>query len=263
MSTSRSVQNPNEKSNGGFWLALLAILLIAGLVIGLIVFNGRSKQESKGGDGEQGTEQVDQASPVDERMNKKYDEKVIGGLKLDYSADEGIITLTSDATADDAKKAALFQDYSCSYCADLAIETDKDMIAKINEGKVAVEIRPLNFLDRGQVNHSTRALAATLALVNDGDVATYWKLNAALMEDQANAYTNSSPDYLADLAQKLGASEKAVAEIREEKYNDEANQVGQKNAEWLQNETKTVSSPRVFVDGEEVKDNQFAWLDKI
>ena len=42
--TTRKVQNPNAKGNSAFIWAVAAVLAIAALVIGIIVYNGQNKR---------------------------------------------------------------------------------------------------------------------------------------------------------------------------------------------------------------------------
>ena len=44
--TTRKVENPNKKGNTAFIWAVLAVLAIALVVIGLIVFNGRENRSA-------------------------------------------------------------------------------------------------------------------------------------------------------------------------------------------------------------------------
>ena len=93
--TTRKVENPNKKGNAAFIWAVLAVLAIALLVIGLIVYNGR------------------------ENRNAAMQEEMIDatGINVAWNEDEDIIHLTGSNK--DAKTAELFEDFSCSHCADL------------------------------------------------------------------------------------------------------------------------------------------------
>nr|WP_231375879.1 thioredoxin domain-containing protein [Corynebacterium aquatimens] len=179
---------------------------------------------------------------------------------MEYNKDEGIIKLSSNKTNDDSIPTALFQDYSCSYCGELARATDADMIQKVQDGEITVEIRPLIFLDQGAVNHSTRALAASLALVDEGNPSLYSAFNRIMMERQAEMYQNSSAETFANLADQLGASKETVDKIRDDSYVEAAQDIGAKNATWLNENTGSVSSPRVFINGEEYTEDQKNWL---
>ena len=96
--TTRKVQNPNEKGNRAFIWAILAVLAIALLVIGIIVYNGKENRS---------------AAMQEEMID-------VTGLNVEWNEDEDIIYLTGENN-DDANSAELFEDFSCSYCAELYI----------------------------------------------------------------------------------------------------------------------------------------------
>ena len=145
--TTRKVENPNKKGNAAFIWAVLAVLAIALLVIGLIVYNGR------------------------ENRNAAMQEEMIDatGINVAWNEDEDIIHLTGSNK--DAKTAELFEDFSCTHCADLHIATDEAMLEKLKAGEINVDLRPMTALDQGQEGHSTKALAAELALTQSTEAA--------------------------------------------------------------------------------------------
>lgn len=236
--SSRAVANPNSSGNNTFWWALGALLLIGALVIGLIVYNGRGAKADR---------IAEQTESID-------------GVSVTYA--NNVVTLSpKDGTG---KKAALFEDFSCSYCAQLSRETDAEMIKNIEDGKLTVDIYPLTFLDGSGVTymegHSTRALAATLALIERDEMQAYWNLRKLLMEQQQTVY-NSDNDKLADYAKDFGASKEAIEDIRNGKYMEQAREVGDANAKYLQDTTGELSSPRVLVDGKDVESNPLSdWM---
>ena len=93
--TTRKVENPNKKGNTAFIWAVLAVLAIALVVIGLIVFNGRENR----------------SAAIQEEMID------LEGVNVAWNEDENIIHLTGDNA--DANSAELFEDFSCTHCADL------------------------------------------------------------------------------------------------------------------------------------------------
>ena len=99
--TTRKVENPNKKGNTAFIWAVLAVLAIALVVIGLIVFNGRENR----------------SAAIKEGMID------VEGINVAWNEDEDIIHLTGDNA--DAKTAELFEDFSCTcllYTSDAADE---------------------------------------------------------------------------------------------------------------------------------------------
>lgn len=231
--TTRKVQNPNQKGGSAFTWALLAVVAIALLVIGIIVYNGRNQQD-----------EALQQYAVD-----------TSGINIEWSEGDDVIHLTGKDATQDAKAADYFEDFSCSHCADLHIASDEAMMDKLQAGEIKVDLRPMTALDRGTEGHSTRALAAELALVANGDYDAAFSLRNYLFRDQAAAYKAKMDNAaFADKAAVFGASGQAQQDIRDGKYLDTAKKMGEDNQK-LQNDTTGESwTPRVLVDGKDVED---------
>lgn len=231
--TTRKVQNPNQKGGSAFLWALLAVVAIALLVIGIIVYNGRNQQD-----------EALQQYAVD-----------TSGINIEWSEGDDVIHLTGKDVTQDAKAADYFEDFSCSHCADLHIASDEAMMDKLQAGEIKVNLRPMTALDRGTEGHSTRALAAELALVANGDYDAAFSLRNYLFRDQAAAYKAKMDNAaFADKAAVFGASDQAQQDIRDGKYLDTAKKMGEDNQK-LQNDTTGESwTPRVLVDGKDVED---------
>ena len=231
--TTRKVENPNKKGNTAFIWAVLAVLAIALVVIGLIVFNGRENR----------------SAAIQEDMID------VTGVNVEWNEDEDIIYLTAaDADNADANSAELFEDFSCSYCADLHISTDEAMLEKLKAGEINVELRPMTALDQGQEGHSTKALAAELALIAHGDLAQAFSLRDYLFQNQQSAYNKYDNDGFADLAKDYEASSEAVQDIRDGKFIETAKRMGETNMKYQNDETGEAWTPRVLVDGKDIED---------
>lgn len=240
---STKVSNPNSTGGKGFLWAILALLLVGVLVIGLIVYNGRGAQADR---------IAENVEPVD-------------GVNMELT--DNAITLSGE-NSDGAKEASIYEDFACSYCADLAKKTDAEMLEKIKAGEVKVHIHPMVFLDgtgeQHKVGHSTNTLAAVLALADKGETEAYWNLRKALLEDQESLYGSADPEKLADMAKGFGASGDAVDAIRNGDYIDQAKELGEANEKDLVDKTGELSSPRVLVDGKDVESNPLEnWLDDL
>ena len=231
--TTRKVQNPNQKGNSAFLWALLAVVAIALLVIGIIVYNGRNQQD-----------EALQQYAVD-----------TSGINIEWSEGEDVIHLTGKETAADAKTADYFEDFSCSHCADLHIASDEAMMEKLEAGEIKVDLRPMTALDRGTEGHSTRALAAELALLADGDFDAAFSLRDYLFRDQAEAYkANMDNAAFADKAAVFGASDTALQDIRDGKFIEVAKKMGDDNQKFQNDTTGESWTPRVLIDGKDVED---------
>lgn len=239
---STKVVNPNSSGGKGFLWAILALLLVGALVIGLIVYNGRGAIADR---------IAENVEPVD-------------GVNMELA--DNTVTLSGE-NSDGAKEASLYEDFGCHYCGVLAKKTDEQMLEKIKAGELKVHIHPMTFRDgtgeRYEAGHSTNTLAATLALVDKGEVEPYWNLRKALLEEQ-ESLAGVTPDQLADMAKSVGASKGAVEAIRKSEYMDQAKELGEANEKSLVDKTGELSSPRVLVDGKDVESNPLEnWIDDL
>lgn len=230
--TTRKVENPNKKGSAAFIWAVLAVLAIALVVIGLIVYNGRENRSAA-------------------KQEELFDTT---GINLAWNEGEDIIHLTGDNK--DANSAELFEDFSCTHCADLHIASDEAMMEKLKAGQINVDLRPMTALDNGQVGHSTEALAAELAMFAHGDIAQAFTIRDYLFKNQQAAYNKYDNDGFADMAAEYGASKEAVQDIRDGKYIETAKRMGDNNRKYQEDKTGEAWTPRVLVDGKDIEDIQ-------
>ena len=83
-------------------------------------------------------------------------------MSMEYN--DGAITLKSESAKKGTPEVDLYEDFACPHCAELAEATDGDMQKAIEDGKLIVHVRTLNFLDgkdiENQEGYSTKAAAA-------------------------------------------------------------------------------------------------------
>ncbi|KQB84868.1 DsbA family protein [Corynebacterium lowii] len=240
---SSTVKSPNEKGKGFLW-AVVGIIVIAVVVVGYIVINGKNTKR----------------------------EAMIDTVAFTTSWEGDKITLKGEQATDDTPVADVYEDFSCPHCADLALEDRQAMREAVDNGELVVNIRPLVFMDNTNRDaemsdeekdgNSHRALAAVLAAASSEDDGLYWNLRNYLFENQSNIYSDKwDNDKYAEAAQELGASEDTVNAIREGKYADRTDELGTKNADELEKTENGVSSPRIFINGEE-KQLEADWVEK-
>ena len=237
--TTRKVQNPNSKGGSAFIWAVAAVIAIAALVFGLIIFNGNNERN-----------EAREAGKAD-----------MTGITVEWANGEDVIHLKGENA--DAPTGQLFEDFACGHCATLHVTTDEEMLQALRDGSINVELRPMVFQDRGAVGHSTNSLAAVLALINHGDIDTAFTLRDYLFANQQQVYNTLNPDKLADLAKDYGASDEAVADIRDSKFVEAAQTMGADNMKLQQDVTGEAWTPRVWIDGmdaEEVGESREAWV---
>lgn len=234
---STKIKSPNERGNGFLW-ALLAVLVIAVGVVGFIVVSGKDSKDAK----EEATQ---------EKVN------------FNITSSNNMITLKSASATDSTAAVDLYEDYSCPHCSELAVATDGNMKTAIESGKLVVNIHPLNFLDHGDTDgHSTRAGAAALAVSQSNDASLYWNYRAKLMTDQKNIYKRWSNEDFADAAKKMGASSDVVDKIKDGADKDTMIQTAEANSKKLEEQTGSVSSPRVVKDGKDVQLSE-KWVEQV
>ena len=176
----------------------------------------------------------------------------VEGINVAWNEDEDIIHLTGSNA--DAKTAELFEDFSCTHCADLHIASDEAMIEKLKAGEINVDLRPMTALDKGEEGHSTKALAAELALFANGDLAQAFTIRDYLFQNQQTVYNKYDNDGFADMASDYEASKEAVQDIRDGKYLETAKRMGANNMKYQEDKTGEAWTPRVLVDGKDIED---------
>ena len=223
------VTDPNAKGGNGFIWGVGVLLVIIAVVIGYIVWNGKQSDD--------GIEDVN--------------------MTMEYS--DGAITLKGENATDDTPEVDLYEDYSCPHCAELAAATDGDMKQAIEDGKLIVHVRTLNFLDgkdiEGQDGYSTKAAAAMSELAKSGDVKTYWNLRDFLMQNQQSVANKWETGDIADQAKELGAEDDVVDSIKNVDIK-QGNKVAKANYDKLNKATGSVSSPRIVQDGKDIPDRE-------
>ena len=219
------VSDPNAKGGNGFIWGVGVLLVIIAVVIGYIVWNGKQSDD--------GIEDVN--------------------MTMEYS--DGAITLKGENATDDTPEVDLYEDYSCPHCAELAAATDGDMKQAIEDGKLIVHVRTLNFLDgkdiEGQDGYSTKAAAAMSELAKSGDVKTYWNLRDFLMQNQQSVANKWETGDIADQAKELGAEDDVVESMKDVDIK-QGNKVAKTNYDKLDKETGSVSSQRIVQNGKDV-----------
>lgn len=220
------VTDPNKKGGAGFLWGIVALLVIVAVVIIYIVVNG-------------------QRSRSDE----------IEDVAFNVSFEDNAVVLASDNATADTPEVDLYEDFSCSHCSDLSVATGEDMKNAVEAGDLIVNIRQLNFLD-GQdpttnEGHSTMTVAAVTPLAEAGEAKAWWNVHKTLMADQQKVYNNWSAEDVANAAADAGASSEVVDEIKNSEIST-GQEIATANYNLLEEQTGSVSSPRVIIDGEDI-----------
>ena len=220
---SQKIKNPNEKGSG-FIVGIIALIAIVAVVIGVVLYMGRNQ-------------------PIEGLP----DEDVAFSIETEGS----VIRLASDDAGDDAVVAEVYEDYSCSYCAEMAQGGHADQLEALNNGDLVVEYRTLNFLDRGNEGHSTRSLALMRRVAETGDARLFWNVHTLLMEDIQES-ASWDDEQLAERLDMMDAPSDLVDEVRNGLDLSGAADTGTANGERLNGIIGSISTPHVIVDGKDV-----------
>lgn len=223
---SQKIKAPNASKGGnGFLWGIIAILVIAAVAIGFIVYNNQKHK-------------VDNISlPNDE-------------VKVKMTAKDSIVTLEAENAGDNVPTVEVFEDFSCHYCAQLETASSDDVKKALEDGKVKVKFRFLNFLDRGdESGPSTRGAAVAWAVAKTGDVDAFWNLHRLMMEEQSTITRQWEWDDLANAADKMGVDGGVVEKIRDKSVKDEGAKISRENDKEVEKREGDVSSPLLYKNG--------------
>lgn len=179
------------------------------------------------------------------------------GILANRGSDEPAATppgLTSDGSvrfgADDATVTIqAVEDFQCPACREFETSFG-DLLAQYRDSEdVAVEYRPIAFLDRASTtDYSTRALNASMCVLEDAGPDAWMKMHEALYDQQPpEGGAGLSDDELARIATDAGAGDVSTC-IADRPYDD-----------WAADTTQAVfdegvtGTPSVFVNGEPVE----------
>lgn len=177
-------------SKSTFILGGLALLVIAALVIGGVLWqsnSGKARNEGYGGV---------QNSAVQVTV-----------------ADNGVALL---GRPDAATTIDLFEDPMCPYCGELEHKHGQELAQAIDDGRVAVRYHMLAFLDQlsASGDYSTRAVAALQCVAQSGDAIAYSAFHSALMSPDNQPAERGDSDHsngdLAQMARDAGVSDEAA-----------------------------------------------------
>lgn len=223
---SQKIKAPNASKGGnGFLWGIIAILVIAAVAIGFIVYNNQQHK-------------VDNISLPNDKV------------KVKMTAEDSTVTLESEDAGDDVPVVEVFEDFSCHYCAQLETASSDDVKQALEDGKLKVKFRFLNFLDRGdESGPSTRGAATAWAVAKSGNVEAFWNIHRLMMDEQSTVTRQWDWDDLANAAEKMGADDGVVDKIRNESVKDEGAKISRTNNKEIEKREGKVSSPLLYKDG--------------
>jgi protein-disulfide isomerase len=151
------------------------------------------------------------------------------------------------------------EDFQCPICQQFE-STNADLLKSFREGdQVAVEYRPIAFLDRmSSTEYSTRALNASMCVLEDAGKDAWLTMHQSLYEQQPAEGGAGLPDAdLVRMAKDAGASNAVESCIDDRRYDD-----------WAAQQTKDVFSdgvtgtPTLFVNGAKLESSDTAAIQR-
>lgn len=225
---SQKIKAPNSGgSNKGFLIGIIAIIVIAVVVGGIFVKKNLDAKEP-------GANMPQQ------------------DVSFDVSLENGAIVAASPKVAKDAPTVEIYEDFSCPHCADLAQADEKDVLKALNDGKVKVEYRILNFLDDGNAGSSSRIGAAAIALAEQDDAKGFWNLQQYMFENQADVARNWDNEDLSKAVAAYTDDQSVIDAVKNGDAEKSAAKHFKANYDKLNKVDGKVSTPRLFVDGKEI-----------
>ncbi|MCB5283757.1 MULTISPECIES: DsbA family protein [unclassified Arthrobacter] len=112
----------------------------------------------------------------------------------------------AEAEAGKPVKVVLYIDFICPVCKDFEAKYNETLTSLRNEGKIAVEYRPLGFLDsRSTTNYSSRAANAAACVVNESPEKYAEFVDALFAKQPAEGSAGISDADLKKMATEAGA----------------------------------------------------------
>ncbi|MGP5928947.1 DsbA family protein [Corynebacterium glyciniphilum] len=220
---SQKIKAPNDKNRNFLW-GIVALVVICVVFIGFMVFNGRKSTDVE-------------LSAAD--------------VSFSVAVEDGVVQLRSDDVADDAPTADVYEDYSCTHCADLVEADSESMEGALDAGEINVNLHTVNFLDSNGNESSSRTGAVAMAIAETGDTGAFWAFHEKAFGDQAEVARDWRFDELADAAEQLGVDSDVVDSIRDESVMDQYKPNLQANGDRLRELMgDQAGTPALYIDGE-------------
>ncbi|MFI5777530.1 DsbA family protein [Nocardia sp. NPDC051570] len=166
-----------------------------------------------------------------------------------------------------AKTIDVYEDPMCPNCGSLEHLYGQQIAQKIDEGKLAVRYRLVNFLDPKSAgkDYSTRAVAANECVADAGDGPAYAKFHTALFTAKQPSEDGGdlSNDQLAAIAKDAGASTEAQQCITKGQRVDSARNHAQAAMAAVKAAVGQVRTPTVVDGTTEIDVNDAGWVGKI
>lgn len=238
---SKSTKVLQTKSNNGMLITVVALIAIAVLVLGGVIYLSQKDNE---------------ANPI------TFGETTDSQIEI---SDQGVVAVGEA----DAPLIQVWEDYMCPACGSFEGQNGERIATAVEAGDLRVEYHTLNFLDgqSGSGEYSTRALAAMQCVAAKDSLAAFFDVkNSFFAQQPAEGSGDLTANELADIAKSAGANDDAVECIGNVETNggmDKASDSADNAQQSIRDITDRVSTPTVAHDGEVVSIEDPSWLDNI
>lgn len=164
-----------------------------------------------------------------------------------------------------AKTLDIYEDPLCPACGQMEKVNGQEIAQQVDEGKLAVRYRLVNFLDSrsGSKDYSTRAVAANECVAQDGNGPVYAKFHELLFTTKQPSEGGSDHDNkeLAAIAKEAGASDSVAKCITSGDRADTARAHATAALKALGDALNgPAATPSVFLDGKKVDRGNADWV---
>lgn len=180
-------------------------------------------------------------------------------MSVEYKTDQETGAYVSFTTNKNAGRVVdIYTDARCPVCQRFEESNGEILKNEVADGKTTVRVHMLNFLDQmTKSDYSSSAASAFITLAKNNEAETAWNFYQTLWKNQPSEREVVTPSnqYLADVAGKLGASDKSKQEI--EGGNDDFSNLAKvsdaENSKAMERYFGKVSTPSMLLNGKVVK----------
>lgn len=175
---------------------------------------------------------------------------------------EGAIVLGKPGVT---KTIEVYEDPLCPACGQLERTYGQEIAQQVDEGKLAVRYRLVNFLDAASKSkdYSTRAVAANECVAQGGNGPAYAKFHSLLFttkQPEEGGADHSDKD-LASIAREAGAADEVISCIITADRADTARNHAESALKTLNAALDDrAATPAVFLDGKKIDVNDSDWV---
>ncbi|MRH88114.1 thioredoxin domain-containing protein [Nocardia sp. SYP-A9097] len=182
-------------------------------------------------------------------------------VSVAMDSDGAIVLGKPDVT----KTIDIYEDPLCPACGQLEKLYGQEIPQQVDEGKLSVRYRLVNFLDSksGSKDYSTRAVAANECVAQAGDGPAYAKFHTLLFttKQPSEGGSDHNNQDLAAIAKESGASADALKCITTGDRLDSARNHAESAMKALTSASgDRVATPSVFLDGHKIDVNKEDWV---